>query len=263
MFATYWVLACAISWLAYAFSAPADSDAETVSALVRDPLGLVAKFGPSIAGVVVLAIPGAGARILFWDAARRLPAVLLAAAIGVPGAITLGSLWLAASVQGVDNSSLFAAFSLFGAVYWIAVKILLGGGLGEEIGVRGVALPLLLDRMGPRLASLILGAAWALWHLPALWGQPAVIWIAQLVLTVSVSVILTFVWVRYGPSLLVAIIFHGALNGWAAFAAAEWAPKIEALDEWQVIRLLALSGLGIALLSLRWLPRNPEGETSK
>lgn len=55
----------------------------------------------------------------------------------------------------------------------------------------------------------------------------------------------------------------GALNGWAAFAAAEWAPKIEALDEWQVIRLLALSGLGIALLSLRWLPRNPEGETSK
>ena len=136
MFATFWVLACAISWLAYAFSAPSDSDAETVSALVRDPLGLVAKFGPSIAGVVVLAIPGAGARILFWDAARRLPAVLLAAAIGVPGAITLGSLWLAASVQGVDNSSLFAAFSLFGAVYWIAVKILLGGGLGEEIGVR-------------------------------------------------------------------------------------------------------------------------------
>lgn len=42
-----------------------------------------------------------------------------------------------------------------------------GGALGEELGWRGYALPRLLEISTPRTASVVLGLAWAVWHLPA------------------------------------------------------------------------------------------------
>nr|QQZ49581.1 CPBP family intramembrane metalloprotease [Phenylobacterium glaciei] len=126
--------------------------------------------------------------------------------------------------------------------------------------MRGVALPLLLSRTGPRRASLALGVCWALWHLPVLLGKPPLVWLGQLILTVSVSLILTFVWVRFRPSLAAAILFHGALNGWSVYAAQGWVPGLEALDAWQIIRLAALLLIALALLPLRWSPA-PRGDT--
>ena len=38
--------------------------------------------------------------------------------------------------------------------------------LGEELGWRGYALPRLVARFGPIVGTLILGIAWAFWHLP-------------------------------------------------------------------------------------------------
>ena len=38
--------------------------------------------------------------------------------------------------------------------------------LGEEPGWRAFALPRLIERLGPNVGRLVLGIAWALWHLP-------------------------------------------------------------------------------------------------
>src|SRR3712207_2146540 len=41
------------------------------------------------------------------------------------------------------------------------------GGVTEETGWRGFAQPLLQERMTPFAATLIVGFAWGVWHLPA------------------------------------------------------------------------------------------------
>lgn len=46
--------------------------------------------------------------------------------------------------------------------------VFLLGGRQEEIGWRGFALPRLLDRFDAVTASLVIGAVWAVWHLPLL-----------------------------------------------------------------------------------------------
>jgi membrane protease YdiL (CAAX protease family) len=44
------------------------------------------------------------------------------------------------------------------------------GGLSEEPGWRGYALPRLHARFNPLVSSLILGVIWAVWHTPARFG---------------------------------------------------------------------------------------------
>lgn len=49
---------------------------------------------------------------------------------------------------------------------FVIALLLSSGPLLEEMGWRGFALPILLHRFNPLLASVILGLLWAAWHLP-------------------------------------------------------------------------------------------------
>jgi membrane protease YdiL (CAAX protease family) len=95
------------------------------------------------------------------------------------------------------------------------------GGLGEETGWRGLALPILQDRMAPLAASVALGVMWWLWHFPArlelltlsygLVGSVALLAILG-VRFVFLAVVMTYFHNRVGGSILIAVAMHGLHN---------------------------------------------------
>jgi membrane protease YdiL (CAAX protease family) len=87
---------------------------------------------------------------------------------------------------------------------------------GEEIGWRGYALTRLADRTGLGAASLIVGAVWALWHLPLFLlpdsgsrGQSFPIYLLSVTAT---SVAMAWLYWRTGGSLLLTMLMHAAIN---------------------------------------------------
>jgi CAAX protease family protein len=84
---------------------------------------------------------------------------------------------------------------------------------GEELGWRGYALPGLSRRFGWRLASVLVGAIWGLWHLPTslLPGGDLAQFPAFVAAVTASSVVVGWLWQRTG-STWAAIAFHAGLN---------------------------------------------------
>lgn len=93
-------------------------------------------------------------------------------------------------------------------------SVFLVSALLEEIGLSGYALDRLQARMRPFLASLVLGAFWALWHVPALLqvGRSAE-WIVWWCLW-SISARVIMVWLYNGSraSVMAVVVCHAASN---------------------------------------------------
>ena len=95
------------------------------------------------------------------------------------------------------------------------------GGVTEETGWRGFALPILQDRMTPLAATLIVGLLWGIWHLPARpdillggygLGGGALLLGILVVRFVFLSIVMTYFYNRVGGSTLIAIAMHGLHN---------------------------------------------------
>ncbi len=96
----------------------------------------------------------------------------------------------------------------------------LGGGL-EEPGWRGFALPMLLKRHTPFLASIFIGIVWAIWHLPLFFaplssqfGLPFGWYFLN---ALALSVIFTWLFLKSDGSTVTAIVLHGGVNAALTF----------------------------------------------
>lgn len=95
----------------------------------------------------------------------------------------------------------------------------------EEIGWRAWLLPRLKDRLGARLAVVVVAIIWALWHVPfELSGILHIDGVSPIKLalvvppgTFAAGMILGWLWLRTESVWLVAIA-HGALNDWGQYA---------------------------------------------
>jgi hypothetical protein len=112
----------------------------------------------------------------------------------------------------------FGARWLIVAVNFVLV-LLIGGPLGEEFGWRGFALPALQERFHAPWDSLILGIIWTVWHLPLFFildsaqhGTP--FWLYAM-LTIPLTLLITWVYHGSSDSLLLVMLFHAAVNTWS------------------------------------------------
>jgi membrane protease YdiL (CAAX protease family) len=151
---------------------------------------------------------------------RGNPLWYLFAILIIPVTMALGgvaSLALGNSLPSPDQSIQGSAG--LGIIVLIFLNELLqAGGLPEEAGWRGFALPRLQVRLSPLTASIILGPIWALWHGPLLIGmlQEAGPW-RLLLRILMIGVAFTWLYNRTGGSLIAVMLLHASWNTALAF----------------------------------------------
>jgi uncharacterized protein len=182
---------------------------------------IASAFGPSLAGVTTVALFDGLVglkrwlkRCLFW----RVGWGWYAIAAFAPLALMVLALALYAAMGGAVPPSP-AAGNLWLSVLIFGQILVLGGPVGEEFGWRGYALPALTQRVGWRWASLIVGAIWALWHLPLFFipgmaqaNMPIALFMAS---SVALSVVFSRLSVNTRFSVLPAIVLHWSINAWS------------------------------------------------
>jgi uncharacterized protein len=176
-------------------------------------------YGPTFAALIVSAMTeGKGSvrallrRVLVWRVGLRWY-VLVIVGSAIPTAITHG-LWmfLGGELAGPPLS--------LGLIFQLLVSFLVFVLFnGEELGWRGYALPRLQAKRSALVASLIVGAMWALFHLPLFFDRGMADFsrmppLSYLLLAMAWSIIFTWVFNKTRGSVLLAMLLHAASNGW-------------------------------------------------
>jgi CAAX protease family protein len=160
-------------------------------------------FGPLVAAWVVTRYTGSSVRAWARQIVRwRVPFGYYLYALGLPP-LLYGLVDVALALLGYDiDPALFAERvpAYLATLVFVAV---LGGGL-EEPGWRGFALPRLQRRHTPVVATLILGLAWGIWHVP-LYGP------LGFVVPVVLAFFYTWLYNRTG-SVLLCILLHASFT---------------------------------------------------
>ncbi|GAB4407026.1 MAG: type II CAAX endopeptidase family protein [Anaerolineales bacterium] len=218
--AAFYVLAFVISWLGWF---PQTLHARGIFPFDSPLFALLGGAGPTLAAVLVIwALKGKdGPRELFA------PLAWWRASWGWWAFAFLGWFGIAAVALGVGAlfGGRFDAVLRFNwaAVPAIFVTMLLSN-VWEEIGWRGFALPRLQERYGDLAIAVIMGLLWSLWHLPLYLNPTSPMsqlpWVGDVVFSVALTVIYTWLYNGTGRSLLFVSVLH-AMSNTVAFALAE------------------------------------------
>jgi membrane protease YdiL (CAAX protease family) len=183
-----------------------------------NPLFFIAVYGPSISAILVTAFTSgaAGVRALLGKLVRWRfnPIYYIAVLVGVPLLATIAG-HLGEWLLGVPSAPHIAAIPGWIKVLPIAL-VLDPGPIGEELGWRGFALPRMVERWGAPLASTMLGFIWGVWHYPAFrvpgMPQGALNFPVFVLGAIVLTIIVAWLVLRTGGSVLIAVLFHLAVN---------------------------------------------------
>ncbi|HYI26010.1 MAG TPA: type II CAAX endopeptidase family protein [Thermomicrobiales bacterium] len=160
-------------------------------------------FGPFISAIIITRLSRKSVRawlrtLLVWRVRARYYVFALLFPVAVYTAINLVLLALGLKF---DFPALPGALTTYLGTLLLVATI--GGGL-EEPGWRGFALPRLQTRRTPVMATLILGLAWGIWHVP-LYG------VAGFIVPLVLAFFYTWLYNRTG-SVLLCILLHASFT---------------------------------------------------
>jgi membrane protease YdiL (CAAX protease family) len=173
--------------------------------------GLVASFAPALVAFLLTAIfegragtRTLGGRLLIW----RVGFGWYLAAAGIPVAASLLILLASLAFGAVSTAQPGQILAYIPVIFFLAA--------GEEFGWRGYVLPRLLRRFPPLAVALLLGIIHAAYHLP-LWvapgfPSPSYSLAAFSIASLAFGVIWTWLYQNTRGSVLIATLFHGAIN---------------------------------------------------
>jgi membrane protease YdiL (CAAX protease family) len=218
--------------------------------------GIVSTFGPLVAAFIVTRLTKGreGVRKLwqrFWSI--RLPGIWLLVSFLLPFLLIAVPRFIVVPLgYPLDLGWLARPVLILG---WLLNNFTRSGGMSEEFGWRGYALPRLQAKWNALVSSVILGVIWAVWHVP-LWflagssqqGTSFLLFMANLVL---LSILYTWLVNNARGSILVAVVFHAIGN-----TVAQMFPEPTAnLFYWIVLGLTVI--LVVAIYGPRRLVRQP------
>jgi hypothetical protein len=210
-------LSFALAWSAWGLAHP-QLQQHLGLRLPADPLVMLGTAVPSFVALGLATWRGRGRELLSrliawrvnagWYALASIgPPILMLAATAIH--VALGGDW--PDYPPPERWSLFP-------INFVAV-LMLGGPLGEELGWRGYALPMMTARIGLARAGTLIGLAWAAWHLPLFLlpsspqaGLP-LIWFG--LQAVALSLVLAVVWQGTGGNLLLPVLLHASVNAFS------------------------------------------------
>ena len=211
------VLAFAWSWV-LGFAA---SHIKAQSIPVSTAVLIASGFGPSIAAFVIVGAFSGSLGLRRWLAHclnRNVGGRWFALAFLTPPLVMMIALAIHILLGGAIPAPIAAAHIPL-AIANFGLVLLVGGPLGEEFGWRGYAMSALLAQTTWRVASLLIGLVWGLWHLPLFFmGGTAQSQMPIFVFMLNISagsVLFGWLFARTKGSVLPAILLHTSLNAWA------------------------------------------------
>jgi membrane protease YdiL (CAAX protease family) len=211
----FFALAYGLSWTVWGTTLAQEAGLIDWS-VPAEPFGFLAV---TVAAVIATSFHGGrtalrsfGRRLILW----RVPVRWYAVAIALPALPALAALGIYLALGGEHDIHALVPLS---ATLPLLLSQMLTHLLTEEAGWRGVALPHLRAGLGSLPAALVLGVLWAGWHAPMFFldGTRQTYPVAGFVImVVSISVVMTWIWDHTHGSILIAALFHAAMNtAWA------------------------------------------------
>lgn len=227
--------------------------APTTSALIVTAL---ARGKAAVLSLLSLYLPLRGN--LHWRDGVRIYGMLL---LSMTALVALAMLWDSLALGGGRTGQMVQRWgladpSLFFAG-WLMALFTNQGGLLEELGWRGYAWPVLMRKLQqPLVAAVVLGIAWALWHLPReilpmLNGKfelgPFLVHQALFIVGCIGMTIVALAFVNHaGGSVLPAIMVHGVLN-YLYLGFETGRAGVRSTNTWEPTALWVLAAVGTLL----------------